>query len=705
MKKNGNKYRGYYTKNFIILFALIFIIEFITMIYIDDYIHNLPIAVTSILDSTLLTILIFPIAYILNLNPLERETIMRIQVEEKNRYNEDTQKIIAQLLHLSLQASSLKTQLELSMDLLLAVPWLALESTGSIYLTDSTKPNTLTRIVERNLPQELLKQCYTIEYGKCLCGLAALNKEIVFTDCINPQHVIKYSGMKPHGHYCVPIKIEEDVLGVLNLYVKEGHTQSKTEVRFLNSFANTLATIIYKHMKEQEIEYISNYDKLTGLPNRELLINRLNFSIYHANRYNRTLSLLHIDVDNFKKINDMVGYIEADNILKIIADRIVKCLRKTDTVARTGNNEFIVMIPELIDTKYTEVIAKKLLEYINKPYNFNNSVISIEASIGVSIYPEHGTNAETLLNKASVAMRHAKKDGGNLCILFSSDIAKDYDEQTYFERALMGAHKNNKLMLYYQPQIEINTGKIVGAEALLRWEHEGKLIPPSKFIPIAEQTGLIIQIGEWVIKEACKQNKEWQTQGLPPITIAVNISPEQLNRGYMLMNQLKNVLFDLDIAPQFLELELTESTCMQNIELVKNMLIDLNSFGVHIAIDDFGTGYSSLNYLKLLPFNKLKIDRAFIKNIEHDKYDQTIVEAIIKICHVMNLKIIAEGVETKGQLEILRCLKCNEVQGFLFSRPIPPHDFAELLKDEQPAVTYEKRPIQTTYNQVALNTP
>ncbi|MCI4627167.1 MAG: EAL domain-containing protein [Candidatus Magnetoovum sp. WYHC-5] len=701
MKEQDSCYQKYYIKQLTILFASIFLLEFLVMIYIYDYIRSFPPVLGSLIGATILMLTIIPIVYVSIIKPTAKEIATRIKAEKKNQYNTEIQSVISSLIQLSLTPVSLKKQLEKAMDLLLTVSWFAPEKAGSIYLTDTNKPDRLIRIVEKNLPAKAAQQCTEVEFGQCLCGLAALEKNVVFTDCINQDHPIAYDGMKAHGHYCVPIKIHEAVLGVLNLYVEEGHVRSDVETAFLSSFADTLATIIQKNMKEKEILYISNYDKLTGLSNRGLFINRINHDIYYSIRHNKKLALLYIDIDNFRKINDVAGYDEADNILKVIANRIANSLRRTDTVARISSDEFAVIVTALDNVKYIEIVAKKLLAIINRPYNTYNRTMNIEASIGISIYPEHGVHAETLLNKASVSVRHAKKKGGNCYVLFSADISQKYDEQIDMELALMDAIRNNKLMIYYQSQIEIRTGKIVGAEALLRWQHEGNMVSPAKFIPIAEQTGLIVPIGEWVIKEVCKQNKEWQRQGLPAITVAVNISSEQLNKAGALIEQVKKALSDSGLAPHFLDLELTESMCMKNLELTKSIFAEFQKLGIQLSIDDFGTGYSSLNYIKNLPFNKLKIDRSFIQTIVHDKYDQTIVEAVIKICKVLNLKTIAEGVETHDQLEVLRQLKCNEVQGFLFSKPVPADSLTELLKDEFQNTlnymksTYVKRILQT----------
>ncbi|MBF0564845.1 MAG: EAL domain-containing protein [Nitrospirae bacterium] len=609
--------------------------------------------------------------------------VLRKEQEEELKHNFLIQNVVNQILQVSLEMISLKEQLQKTLDIISDVSWLSTKSTGCIFLIEED-PEMLVMKAHKGVSLELFKTCAQLPMGKCLCGRAAATGDIIFKSGLDDTHEIRFEGMSNHGHYCIPIKSREKVLGVINLYVKAGHLQTKLEDNFLSSVANTLAGIIERKLMENKLEYMANHDILTGLPNRLLFYDRLKHEIKNARRYGSIFAILYFDVDSFKNINDTVGHDIGDLVLKGISSRLIKCIREADTVARVSSDEFTIILSNLKSAKDAEIIAEKILSAISEPFETTRINIKITASIGISFYPADATNAIDLLKRADIAMYYSKKAGRNEYTCFSLDMDALVSERMKLEGELRLALERNELVLHYQPQIDINTGRIIGAEALVRWQHpELGLIPPNRFIPLAEDTGLIIPLGEVVLKKSCEQNVIWQNMGFPSLTIAVNLSLKQISRQYNLIDLVFQVMYETQIDPNNLELELTESFCMQNVDSTISMLRKFNSMGIQVTIDDFGTGYSSLSYLKHLPFKKLKIDRSFVKEITKNQDDLTIVKTIIDMAHNLRLRVIAEGVEDPDQLEILRTLGCDEIQGFLFSKPIPQDEFIKILKEEE----------------------
>jgi diguanylate cyclase (GGDEF)-like protein/PAS domain S-box-containing protein len=440
-----------------------------------------------------------------------------------------------------------------------------------------------------------------------------------------------------------------------------------------------------------KIHLLAYYDSLTGLPNRTFHKELIKRAIEYAQRHKEIFALIYIGLDNFQRINDTLGHNIGDLLLKAVADRLTNSLRKSDYIARSdegqtvnvvsrvGGDEFIVLAHDLTQSQDAAKTSRRLLEEISAPYDLSGRKVFITASIGISLYPDDGTDVDDLLKNAEKAMRHTKSEGKNNYHFYSSLMHSSVLELLTMESDLHKALERNELVLYYQPKVDAATRMVKGMEALIRWVHPDKgLIPPMQFIPLAETSGLIIPIGEFIIRTVCGQIKTWQEAGYKQMNIALNVSSRQFDQQN-LIEIVKEALQDAMISPQCLELEITERTIVRNPEKAIRTLTELKAMGIQIAIDDFGTGYSSLSYLKRLPLDFLKIDQSFVKSLASDPSDQAIVRAIIAMAHSLNLKTIAEGVETEEQLSFLQEHGCDEIQGYLFSRPLPAEAIPGIL--------------------------
>jgi diguanylate cyclase (GGDEF)-like protein/PAS domain S-box-containing protein len=429
---------------------------------------------------------------------------------------------------------------------------------------------------------------------------------------------------------------------------------------------------------ENQIYRLAYYDALTGLPNRSLLFSLLEQAIAEATRNHHHGALLFVDIDRFKNINDSFGHAAADQLLREAASRMSTVLRHEDVIARLGGDEFVVALFDITQREHAALVASKLMDSLAPPFIIDNHELTLSASIGIAIFPEDGHDAETLIKNADVAMYKAKEQGDSQHLFYSQEMNLRSFERLKLENALRRALERQELELHYQPQLDLATGRIAGAEALLRWHRPDEgMISPAIFIPVAEETGLIVSIGEWVINAAAAQCRAWLDAGLPPVPIAVNLSARQFRPG--LPGLIARILEQHRVPPKLFEVEITESMLLHNTEAVIAMMHEFHSAGITISLDDFGTGYSSLSYLKRMPLDTLKIDQSFVRGIPHEGNDTAIAQAIIGLAKNLNLRVIAEGVETPEQLEFLRAADCDEVQGFWFSRPIPADDFAALL--------------------------
>ena len=427
------------------------------------------------------------------------------------------------------------------------------------------------------------------------------------------------------------------------------------------------------------IAHTAQHDFLTGLPNRMLLNDRVGQAIAAAQRHEKQVAVLFLDLDGFKHINDSLGHPTGDRLLQSIAWRLVECVRGADTVSRQGGDEFVVLLSELEQPEDAAHTARRMLQVVAEAHSIDQHDLHVTTSIGVSVYPDDGLDAETLIKNADTAMYQAKENGRQSYRFFKPAMNVRAVERQSIEESLRRALERNEFALHYQPKIDLRTGAITGAEALLRWTHPTHgLVSPARFIPVAEDCGLILPIGAWVLREACGQARAWVDAGLPITTMAVNVSAMEFQNENFLRN-LTAILAETGLDPGSLELELTESVLMRRAESTASILQSVRERGVQVAVDDFGTGYSSLSYLRKFPVDALKIDQSFVRQIS-DGEDTTIVTAVIAMARSLKLRVVAEGVETVGELTFLRAHQCDEAQGYYFSRPVPPQQFARLLK-------------------------
>ncbi len=859
-------------------------------------------------------------------------------VAQKRRVNEELsqhyqqREVMNSLLQLAQQDLTMRDFLSRTLKEVLSVPWLAVENKGSIFLVEND-PEMLELKVQQNLPEPVLIDCARVPFGKCLCGNAASKQKLLFAPDIDDSHEIVYEGIKPHGHFCVPILSKEKSLGVLSLYTVSGHQLNKHEVKFLTVVANTLAAVIERkraaenlqkseqslsaaqkiaHMgnwewdivndtvtwsaeiynllgldpeefdpsydtfmkaihpedkefieesfkkmfhqdesfniehrivhpdgnqrivhevgevfrdetgkpllmigtvqditerkqaedqlemarkvfhnaiegitvtdaqgnieyvnraftritgysqeeilgqnprilrsdrhlpdfytqmwesiakkghwageiwnrrksgeaypeklnitaikdasghnknfvgvfhdisdikrAEEEIKYKTNYDFLTGLPNKTLFDELLTLAIARAQREDNGLAALSINLDNFSHVNTNHGYARGDSLLRVIGERLRKLLRKQDAVARSGEDHFLIFVESDKEGHEASFVAQRLQKAISEFFEIEGSKIYITASIGVAVFPQDGRDTKTLLANADIAMRQAKAEGPNEIKLFDSAMNQQVEWRTATTVALRQALERHEFLVYYQPKVELDSANIRGMEALVRWQRPNEgLIPPDDFIPLAEATGLIVPIGEWVLREACRQTAIWRKSGLPDLRVAVNLSARQMQEPE-LMKTILAIITETGLPAEGLELEITESAIMTDFKAAESFFRQLREIGVSISLDDFGTGYSSLSYLRRLPVDSVKIDKSFVDDLPDDPEAVAVVTSIISMTHSLNLKVVAEGAETKKQLDFLRLIHCDTVQGYIFSPPLPSDEFHKLLAERR----------------------
>jgi diguanylate cyclase (GGDEF)-like protein len=433
-----------------------------------------------------------------------------------------------------------------------------------------------------------------------------------------------------------------------------------------------------------ELKHMVLHDSLTQLPNRLLLEDRIGQAIEACRRSDSRCAVLFVDLDRFKTVNDSLGHFYGDELLRAVADRLRGAMRSEDTVSRLGGDEFVVLLRHVPEPADVALVARKLVETVSAPVLVHGHELCVTPSIGFSLFPDHGASAQALITTADAAMYHVKRSGRHGARMFSADMSTFFPDRLALENDLRKALDRRELELHYQPKFDVQSGGITGMEALVRWRHpERGLVMPGDFVPLAEETGLIISLGQWVLREACRQNRAWQDAGLEPLRVAVNISGVQL-RHDDLADSVALALRETRLEARFLEIEITESVVMQNASTALLMLDRLSAMGVHLAVDDFGTGYSSLSYLKRFPLNTLKIDASFIRDLSSDKNDAVIVQAIIALAHSLRLEVVAEGVEHDAQLGFLRSFGSDQYQGYLHSKPLPAAEFERLLGATQP---------------------
>jgi diguanylate cyclase len=465
-------------------------------------------------------------------------------------------------------------------------------------------------------------------------------------------------------------------------YIVKGQARARDlsrTLRYAKERHRLRAELVEIKQRQLQPTNLATHDALTGLPNRHLFYDRLSHALSNAERYDQWIAVLCLDLDRFKHVNDTLGHAVGDELLRQVAARLKSSLRKSDTVSRLGGDELVVILHNITRAEDAGKVARKLLSDLAEPYFVEGHELFVTASAGIAVFPGDGETADSLLKNAEIALYKAKAQGRNHYEYYAADMNSRALDRLAVESGLRRALERREFVVYYQPQVDLRTGIIVGAEALVRWQHpKWGLVPPGKFIPIAEETGLIDPIGEWVLRDACAQNQRWQEAGHDPIRVAVNVSSRQF-RQTDLPARVAASLRDAGMDSMYLELEITESCMMEDTNQSIELLRQLKDLGVRIAIDDFGTGYSSLNVLKHVPTDSLKIDRSFVQNITTDRADATIATTIIAMARSMNFEPLAEGVETNEQLDFLRDRQCELMQGFLVSRPVPAADFESLF--------------------------
>jgi diguanylate cyclase (GGDEF)-like protein/PAS domain S-box-containing protein len=456
-------------------------------------------------------------------------------------------------------------------------------------------------------------------------------------------------------------------------------TPTHNQDREITGAVVTFQDVSAARAKSLEMSHLAEHDFLTDLPNRMLFNDRLTQAIALAVRQDKQLAVMFVDLDHFKKINDSLGHEIGDKLLKSVATRLVSCVRRTDTVSRIGGDEFVILLSQVEHGEDAAVSARKILRALAEPHLIDNKSLDINVSIGVSTYPTDGPNAESLMNKADTAMYEAKQLGRNNYRFYKREMHARLAERQFLEKDLRYAMGRNEFLLHYQPKLNLQTSEITGVEALLRWVHPQRgMVSPAKFIPIAEESGLILTIGRWVLLEACKQARAWSDSGFGIVPMAVNVSAAEFGDKDFISG-VRAALIATGVEPPNLELELTESVLMQDAESTVRTLVALKSMGVQLAIDDFGTGYSSFTYLRRFPVDALKLHQSFVQEITENPGDATIVSAMINIGKSLNQRVIAEGIETRAQLKFLQRHGCGEGQGYYFSRPVVAAQAASLL--------------------------
>jgi diguanylate cyclase (GGDEF)-like protein/PAS domain S-box-containing protein len=451
----------------------------------------------------------------------------------------------------------------------------------------------------------------------------------------------------------------------------------------VSHFVSVFNDITERKRYEEQLEHHAGHDPLTDLLNRNLLIDRLEQSIVYAGRSHRLLAVLLLDLDRFKVVNESLGHGQGDELLRMVAKRLMGCVRPGDTVARLGGDEFVIALAEVAEIDDVGLVGKKIQEGLIHPFLLAGRELFVTASIGISFYPRDGGDGETLIRNADVAMYRAKAEGGNQFRFFAPDMNLRVMETLEMDADLRRALEKEEFLLYYQPTVDLASGRIGGCEALVRWRHPQKgLVPPGAFIPLAEETGLIVPLGDWVLREACRQSQEWRKAGIPVVTVSVNLSARQF-RQVDLVEKIRQAIEDTGMDPRKLILELTESMIMHDPAGAAETMHRLKGLGVGLSLDDFGTGYSSLNYLRRFPVDSLKIDRSFITDVTVDAGAAAVATSVVAIAHSLKLTAIAEGVETKEQLAFVRESQCDGLQGYYFSKPLPADEFANLLREDR----------------------
>ena len=610
-----------------------------------------------------------------------RDISQRKEDEIQIRQDYHSQRVIASVLEISMLSIPIKEKLRQVLEQILSTPWLTVQSRGVIFITDN-ETKTMVMAAEFDLVDEIKKRCSKLQFGECLCGMAADKKEVIFSSTLDENHTITYDGIKDHGHYTIPIMQEDNLMGVLNLYLDAGHIYNDEEIQFLNIIANTLGNIIHRYQSDEKLHYYAFYDELTDLPNRSLLIDRMAQCVEHARRHsNYQYAILCMDLDRFKNINDSLGHTIGDRVLDYVAKLLLGCVRSDTTVSRLGGDEFAILLDDIDDVTDAYRTAERIHHELLKPMVLEHHEVFTSASIGIAIGQADYDNPTDILRDADTAMYRAKQKANAHTEVFDENMHSNAVNLLKLETELRRAVERKEFCLYYQPIVSSSTSCIVGFEALLRWNHpERGLVSPIEFITVAEETGLINEISYRVLREACRQNQVWNDRDVTsyPLYVSVNLSAVQF-RQKDLVKRIEHELQSLSFDTKNLRFEITENTLIDNPKLANQMLQDFKNSGIDLYLDDFGTGYSSLSYLHSFPFDTLKIDRSFVNKLGTGNEHIGMVKTIIAVARNFNMSVIAEGVETKAQAEQLRKLGCNHLQGHYFSEALSAEEVERLL--------------------------
>lgn len=644
------------------LMLIIFTVETLIMFLLDAFLHGVPVHLQNMIDSFSLSILSAPFIWWLIVRPFQH-----LALAEKSR----TEQIEA--------AAALAEQKEFAESLILnsAVPSFVINTERLVVIWNRACEELTGIRADEMLGRDQAWKAFYSTKSRVLAEIVLDGPPDRMPDCYQEFGKSSFipEGLQAEGWY--------DNMNGMDRYLASNAAPVRNGRGELLAVIETFEDITELKCYEKQLEYQANHDGLTHLPNRNLLIDRIHQALLMSQRNGHQVAVFFVDLDNFKFINDTLGHDVGDELLKIAAERLVASVRAGNTVARQGGDEFVVMISELDVADAADRIAAAIQEAVSQPFIINEHELVITCSIGISISPRDGEEVQTLIKHADLAMYQAKEQGRNRVRFYTGEMNARSLTRMVMEKHLRRALEQNELFLCYQPKVSLSSGQITSMEALLRWQSpELGLISPSSFIPLAEETGLIESIGEWVLETACWQNRAWQDAGLPAIPVAVNLSAYQF-RQKNLVRVVERILRESGLEPRYLELEITESLVMQNLDRVTVILNELKELGTSLSMDDFGTGYSSLSYLKRFPFNKLKIDQSFVRDITSEPESATIVQAIVAMAHSLRLKVIAEGVETAGQLNYLRIHNCDEIQGYLFSKPIIADDFGNLLRENR----------------------
>ncbi len=615
----------------------------------------------------------------------------RADMERKLEQELSNERTLGDILEVSLSDLPFESQLNRILEATTCNPLTDLQSKGAIFLTDPENESLLLT-AQVGLAPPLLESCSRIPFGYCLCGRAAATREIVFAGCVDERHETRYPGMPAHGHYCVPIRSGERLLGVFTLYVADGHLQNAQEIRFLTSVADILGNLIERHLAQQRLKHQAFYDHLTGLPNRSLFLDHLHHHLDSEHNRRPCLSaVMFLDLDRFKTINDALGHDLGDRLLAESARRIASCVRPQDTVARLGGDEFTVLVQDAGNHTTVTHIAERIHHALALPFHLDGRTVTTSTSIGIAFTDTPDPTPDGLLRDADIAMYQAKAEGNGRSVIFDVQMHGAAHQALAREQDLRTALDEGQIEAWYQPIVSLTEGRIRGFELLARWRHpERGLIPPAEFIPMAEELGLVREIDHRMLEQACATLEAWHdhfTAGImDELYLAVNFSSKHFSQGDF-MKSLMRVTEATKVRPEQIQLEVTEGLLLRDPDAAAQILRRLNEMGYKVALDDFGTGYSSLAYLHRLPAQTLKIDRSFIAGFLDDAAQAALVDGIIRMAQSFRMEVVAEGIETAAQAQALTAMGCHLGQGFYYSRPVPLSEAGTLLQRGPMALT------------------